>query len=173
MDSRYVEHRVALREFVECALALDADTWQRSPAGKWSPAQISQHLSLTYAALLQEMAGGSAIRVRTSAWQRLFLRWTVLPGLLKHGRIPTGAPAVREVRPGNGPFDQKEVLDRLEAQCEKFLEVLGDQQRSGKAQLTHPFFGKLDSDAGLRFCTVHIIHHRRQLPSAEKNVVAF
>lgn len=173
MDPRHVEHRVALREFVESARALDPNTWQRSPAGKWSPAQIAEHLSLTYAALLQEMAGGSAIKVRTSVWQRLLLRWTILPGLLKHGRIPRGAPAVREVRPGNGPFDQKEVLDRLHAQCEKFLDVLGDQQRPHKAQMTHPFFGKLDPDTALRFCTVHIVHHQRQLPPAEKNKVAF
>lgn len=172
MDPRHVEHRLAVREFVESARALDPETWQRSLNGKWSPAQIAEHLSLTYAALLQEMAGGSAVRVRTPAWQRLLLRWTILPGLLKHGRIPRGARAVREVRPGDGPFEQREVLDRLPVRCEQFLEALGDPPHSRSARVTHPFFGKLNSDTAVRFCTVHIIHHQRQLPPAEKNRAA-
>jgi hypothetical protein len=166
------DHRRAVNNFVHTAEALSNDAWHRAVAdGKWSPAEIAEHLNLTYAALLRELAGGSAIRIRTSRWQRWLLRWTILPRVLRHGRIPPGVRAVREVRPGGGPFDRAEVLGRLRSQCEFINAALGPDGKAPRARVTHPFFGKLDAQQALRFCTVHAAHHQRQLPQPAHTTV--
>lgn len=162
--SAVADHRRAVNDFVQRSEALSSDAWHRSVAdGKWSPAEIAEHLNLTYAALLQELAGGSGITVRTSRWKRWLLRWTILPRVLRYGRIPPGVRAVREVRPGDGPFDRAEELGRLRSQCELINAALGPDSKAPGARVTHPFFGKLDAQQALRFCTVHTAHHQRQL----------
>ena len=42
--------------------------------GKWSPAQIVDHLVRAYDGFLEELAGGAGPQVKTKLWQRLVLR---------------------------------------------------------------------------------------------------
>lgn len=159
------EHRAALRGFLETARGVEEGRWARSLApGKWSPAQVAEHLALTYEGVLREVEGGSPLRVRLSAVHRALLRWLLLPHILFHRSFPLRAPAVRELRPeGEAHPARDAVLPRLEALGERFERELDAAWRAGGGRVTHPFFGSVPPTKALRFCAVHLEHHRRQL----------
>lgn len=157
-------HHAAVAEFVAAARGLPADDWARPVVeGKWSPAEIAEHLRLTYETLAGELGGAPGIRPRGSWWSRMVLRFSILPGILRTGRIPGNARAPREIRPGGGPFDQRTTLAALETAAAAFEDRLGARHPAASAVLTHHFFGRLSVAEAWRFAAVHTDHHRRQL----------
>src|SRR5688572_20474893 len=87
-------HGSAASAFAATAEAVEPEAWDRPLAeGKWSPAQITDHLIRTYDVILREIGGGGGMKVRTRLWMRLFLRLTYMPRILRGGRFPARAPA--------------------------------------------------------------------------------
>lgn len=159
------EHRRAIGGFVAQVDRLEESAWLRRPApDKWCPGQIAEHVLLTYDALLRELDGGVGMRARGSWWRRLILRRRLLPALLKEGRFPPGAPAVREIRPGESPRPREVVVAELRERAARFEERLARAFAAGGGRLTHPFFGTLPAPDALRFVAVHTEHHRGQVP---------
>jgi hypothetical protein len=157
------EHRVALAGFADAAQRVPAAAWKapRAP-GKWSPAQVAEHLVLAYEALLGELHGGPAMKPRARPWQQNVLRWIVLPHILFHRSIPrAGSP--REMRPGETGPDRAPVLHRLAERADELQRELDRARRAGAGHLTHPYFGRVPPVKALRFCAVHVEHHTRQL----------
>lgn len=162
------DHRASVREFVAAARAVGEEDWERPAAPeKWAPSQVAEHLRVTYEVVLRELSGGTGMRVRLPWWRRAVLRATVLPRIVARGRFPSGAPAVREIRPGPGPFDREATLDGLENLAATFAEQL--EARPG-ARLSHAFFGKMAAPVGLRVLAAHNRHHVAQLPAAGRRV---
>ena len=170
-DAEVAAHRHALEELLAAAAAVPSAVWNtpRAP-GKWSPAQVAEHVRVTYAAVLSELGGGQGMRLRTSWLKRTLLRRLVMPWMLRTRRFPKGAPAVREIRPGDGPFDRAAVLAGLRAEGERFLTAVAALDPGRFAGITHPFFGRMEPVAGLRLLTLHTQHHQAQLaaPEAER-----
>lgn len=157
-------HREALHAFIETARGLPAETWNVARAGdKWSPAQVGEHLRLTYVTVRSELAGGDGFRVRTRGWQQRLFRFLYLPRILRGGRFPKGVPATREIRPGAGPFDRDELLEALRSEGEAFLQDASSAQGSGSGKVTHPFLGGMSILDGIRFTAQHIRHHHAQI----------
>lgn len=157
-------HHAAVDDFLTAARQLAAEEWSRPVAeGKWSPAEIAEHLRLTYETVGGELGGAPGIRPRGTWWSRMLLRFSILPGILRTGRIPGNARAPREIRPIGGPFDQRTTLDALEAAAAVFEERLGARPDASGAVLTHHVFGRLGVADAWRFAAVHTEHHRRQL----------
>jgi hypothetical protein len=170
-DEALREHRQALVDFIAAARGVGDEAWNAPrAAGKWSPAQVAEHLRLTYVMLRAELAGKGGFRVRSKWWQRPLFRLLFASRILRTGRFPQGAPAVREVRPGDGPFDRHELLERLQGEGERFLADMGSP--SVRA-LSHPFFGKMPLDKSLRLATRHLRHHEVQVatPAAAVDVL--
>ncbi len=158
------EHAASVAAFEAGAQAIAAEAWEVPLGpGQWTPAQVAEHLRLGYEVLARELAGGTGLRVRTSWWLRLLLRFKFLPGILDHGRIPGKAKAPSEVRPGPGPFPRQEILARLRAGATGVEESLAQAVTSGAPGLTHHVFGRLTPAEGFRFLTVHNAHHTRQI----------
>lgn len=161
------DHSAELATFVRHAGALDPAAWNAPVGeGKWTPAQITEHLRLTYDVLVRELEGGGGIRVRTPGWLRAWLRLRYLPGILKRGRVPRGARAPGEVRPGDGPFDREAQLTALRDSAERFVARLEPAWERPGTVLTHHLFGSLSAAQAFRFVTVHSRHHRAQLPGS-------
>jgi len=159
-------HREALGAFIARAEALAADAWNaRRPGDRWSPAQIAEHLRLSYAIVHSEFEGRGGFRVRTKWWQQRFFRVLYLPRILRRGSFPKGVPATREIRPGDGPFDRRELLDALRSEGERFL-ASATSDRIVNARVTHPYLGKLGLVEGMRFMTQHLRHHHAQIVPA-------
>ncbi|HEX7242669.1 MAG TPA: DinB family protein [Longimicrobiaceae bacterium] len=164
-DRAAAEHRAALRHFSERAGSLDPALWTEPRAeGKWSPAQIAEHLVLGYEALLRELAGEGAMRMPLPLWRSTLLRWVLLPHILYHRTLPLRARSPREMRPSDSPADRGEALRRLAEVTERFERALETAYRAGGGGITHPYFGRVRPVRGLRFLAVHVEHHTRQLP---------
>lgn len=158
-------HRRALDELLAVAEAVDAGAWN-VPAGdgKWSPAQVVDHLRVTYEVVRGELAGREGARIRTPWWRRWLLRRLFLPRILDSGRFPAGVPAVREIRPGPGPFDRRELLAALRREGEGFLaEAEQAASAGGAVGISHPFLGRLSVRDGIRFTAQHLRHHQPQI----------
>jgi hypothetical protein len=159
-------HRDAATAVLATAAGVPPEQWSRPvAAGKWSPAEITEHLRLTTAALRQEIESGGGMRIRTSWPRRLLLRAIFLGRILSTGRFPAGAKAVREIQPRGGPFDQTETIRGLDAELRRFEAALAEHPR---ARMTHPIFGVASASTGLRFCVVHLLHHREQIERRER-----
>jgi hypothetical protein len=158
-------HASAVESFASMAAAIDDVRWHEPrAAGSWSPAEITEHLTMAYDVLLRELAGGEGMRVRTKWWQRLVLRVTVLPKLLGRGVFPKGVRAPRELRPTVRERDRTAALSLFRESAAAF-EIAVEKGRSGagRTTVTHPFFGTASVERALLFNARHVEHHRRQL----------
>jgi DinB superfamily len=168
-DEAVEEHRTALAAFLDAAEALDDDAW-RSPwaPGKWTRAQVAEHLALTYEAALRELATGEAVRLRMTGWRQRVARWIVLPHILFHRTLPVRVRSPRETRPPEQvPARRAEVLRRVRDLGERCELELDRARRDGGGSLTHPYFGRLAPVKAMRFVAVHLEHHTRQIAPKE------
>lgn len=158
------DHRRVLDEVVATGAALDEGAWgARRHEGSWSPAEILEHLALVYEASLRDIRGQGTVGLRARGWRQRLYRWFFLPHILFHRSIPVRVRAPREARPGEGPFVQGSTLERLETLGSSFMEELTATMRRGGGGLTHPYFGRIPPLRALRFATVHLEHHHRQI----------
>lgn len=158
------EHQVALAAYLDAASALSADAWTRPWApGKWTPAEITEHLALTYRTVVAEVRGGPPMRLKLTPFRRRMLRLLLLPHMLFHRKFPRGAVAPREVRPTSEGPPRDQALTELRVLGEEFEREAERARAAGVGQVTHPYFGSLDLTRGVRFCALHIEHHARQL----------
>jgi hypothetical protein len=155
-------HGTAASAFAAEAEAVEPESWDRPWAeGKWSPAEITDHLICAYDVLLREIGGGGGMKVRTRLWLRLILRLTYMPRILRGGWFPARAPAPREIRPSKTPRGQQDGVALFRQRAKDFETAVRDKP---EARVTHAYFGTLAPADGVLFCARHIEHHRNQLP---------
>jgi uncharacterized damage-inducible protein DinB len=164
------EHAAAAAEFAAAAEKVQAEWWLSPRAeGKWSPAQVVEHVTLAYDILLRELGGGPGMQIRTKLWQRMWLRMTVMRKLLRTGVFPEHAPAPREVRPSLPSADQPTSIATFRRRAAQFESAVTDARTSKRrVRLTHAYFGPMSIDSVLVLCASHIRHHRKQLNGREQ-----
>ncbi|HEX3128369.1 MAG TPA: hypothetical protein VH394_13650, partial [Thermoanaerobaculia bacterium] len=127
LHSEIQAHRKALDEFINTARSIPLDLWNAPRSGdKWSPAQIAEHLRLSYVAASSELAGKGGLRMRTKRWQQWFLRPVYLTPILRKGRFPKTVPTIREIKPEPGSFDREELLSAFREEGESFLRAAAE-----------------------------------------------
>ena len=162
-------HRSAAAAFETAVSQIPAEVWAQPAApGKWSPAEITEHLARSYESHLTELRGGPGIRVRVKGLKLFILRWTVMPKLLRTGRFPEGVRAPSEVAPVTPAGTREAGVARFRELAATFEGEMAGRLEVGKGRITHPFFGKLTLDQALRFVELHVRHHGRQLPGASR-----
>jgi len=158
-------HSAALQEFVRGARRVPPDQWEKPIApGKWTPGEITSHLSESYQVLRGELAGSPGMQLRLPRLQCWLLRHTMLPRILATGKFPATARAPRETRPRAAQGDAVAALHRLSTEADAFVQELSDRAR-GRVRLTHAYFGPMPPSQSLQLVTVHTRHHARQLPA--------
>lgn len=163
-DTARAEHAAAVADFLDAARAIPDDAWERPlSSGRWSPAQVAEHVRLAYVIIQNELAGGTGLRIRTPWWLRTLLRWKLLPQILATGKLPAGAKASSEIRPGDGPFPRAPLLDALQVAANVAEESIVRRWDERGAGITHHVFGHVELPRAMRFLTVHTAHHTRQL----------
>ena len=141
---------------------LTPDQLTRHPEAKWSPAQILEHLNLSYTGTIKGLerclqsgsTSASADRSRTR-WRRLLI---VNVGYFPPGRksperaLPRGAPPEKITAEILGNVAR---MDDLVQQC---------QARFGRNPvMDHPVLGPLTPAEWRKFHLVHGKHHARQI----------
>jgi hypothetical protein len=163
-------HARAIGEYRMAAAALDSTAWMAPMApGKWSPAEVTAHVAEAYRVLSAELGGADGMRLRSSRFQRLVLRHTVLPRLLSGKPFPPGVRAPREIRPTEVIQDVALAVATLVDRAEQFTRDLTEKAATQGVRLTHPYFGRLSPRQGLKLSTVHTRHHAKQLAAVSRS----
>jgi hypothetical protein len=163
------DHASAVTQFVASARRFSGGAWTRPLApGKWSPAEITSHVSETYTVLRSELEGGQGMQLRASRWQRWLFRHTMLPGILRGGAFPVGARAPREIRPREIHEDLVSALAALTTGADGFVRELSARAAERRIRLSHAYFGPLTVRQTFQLVVVHTRHHARQLEGAAR-----
>jgi Protein of unknown function (DUF1569) len=160
MDS-YLER---LHEAITSAIhGITTEDLTRHPEGKWSTAEVLEHLCLTYAGTMKGfercLATGKPLGGAPTLKQRASIALITGWGYFPEGRqapsftCPQGMAAEKVVAE-IGP--QIAAMDRLIAQCEARY---GERTRL----LDHPVLGPLTARQWRRFHWVHGRHHVKQI----------
>lgn len=163
------DHRSAVESVADALSRIDPSDW-RVPArpGKWTPAEIAQHLALAYEPALSELSGGPGYALRIPWWKRRLLRWKFLPGIVRRGEFPWGAPAPQEIRPRTDTLEQRESVSRLREAAARLERRLSEARAGRRVRLTHAYFGRLSPRQTLKLLAAHAYHHEKQLPGRRK-----
>lgn len=156
-------HTSAVNAYVATAQMIDREAWfAPMAAGKWAPAQVTEHLNRSYKVVLDQLRGGRGIRVRSPWLLRQILRATVLRSIFRNRRLPSGAQAPSEVMPREVAGSQALALDRFVHLAREFSEEIASHRGDG-SRITHHVFGAVELLPGIDFVAIHIEHHHRQI----------
>ena len=157
-------HSRAVVELLAAARGIAQERWEHPPdSTHWSPAQITEHVRLTYETVAAQLSGGSGLRIRSPRWLRPILRWKFLPAILERGQFPPSAKAPSEIRPAAGPFEREPLLVALERAAHATEQKFVERWTDPTCVTTHHVFGALRPPEGARLITVHTAHHAAQL----------
>ena len=151
---------------------LTADQLRWQVEGKWSIAEILEHLALTYSGTklgfdrcLQSgkpsaRAAKAADRVRAFVVTRL-------------GYLPSGREAPARTRPKGEPFEN--ICQDFAAKITLMEKSISESEQrfgAGAKVLDHPFLGPFTPNEWRRFHWVHGQHHLRQIRRLRKLIEA-
>jgi len=151
------------RELEDAVGGAGASDLAKAPDGKWSPAQIMEHLFLTYKhtrrGLEKCLEQGAPLATRATLKDRFATVLVVNLGYLPGGRK---APE-RAVPQGMSP---EEVQQAMVPELQKMGTGLDDCERRFGVRtkiLDHPLLGPLTAEEWRKFHWIHGRHHARQI----------
>jgi DinB family protein len=155
-------HHQAVDAFLTAARTVQATQWDRPRApGKWSPAQVAEHLALAYE-VNRGVLHGSAPGPAAPRFLRPLIRKFGLNPLLRRGSFTPGSKSPKVFRPSASPAGQAELLARLQAAANAF-ELDAAAATGPGATIDHPFFGRLPLLDFVRLQEIHARHHLAQV----------
>ena len=166
------KHQTAIADYLQTALRLEEGIWRLPVAAeKWTPAQITDHLILTYQMLVKQIRGEQRLKMQYGFPLRQILRLTILPKIYRTRRLPRGAQAPPEIMPEDSEMPRQTALEKLEESSGKFENEILSCRNDNKFRLTHHVFGDLKPLKAIDFITIHTEHHVRQLPPENKSEI--
>ena len=165
-DEAIARHEAAVTAFKETASEIPVESWLLPIAeGKWSPAQVAEHLNQTYLVVIRELRGERGIRIRSPWILRQVLRQTVLRSIYRKRQLPKGARAPSEIAPKVVDQTPEQAVEKLFQLASEFAAVARTTETEKGRKLTHHIFGEIDVLSGIDFIAIHIEHHHRQIQS--------
>ena len=160
MTSKLSDLRIRLTEAID---GMTAEDLARHPEGKWSSAQILDHLNQTYRGTIKNCerclaagnSGANSDRNR-KRWQRRVVVWL--------GYIPSGRRSPDAALPRGTPIPQltTEIFQNI-TRMDDLIAACDAQFGRGKSIATHPILGPLTANEWRKFHWVHGKHHARQI----------
>jgi hypothetical protein len=140
----------------------DSD-WRRAPSGKWTPAQIVEHLAISLdwtSRTFDERRGKAAMRRRP----RGVVAVAGYLCVVRLGWFPPGFRAPEPTIPGRSP-DRAAVERQFREGHARFLalELVVLPARRDDLFVKHPVIGDLTFEEWMRFHSVHAAHHAKQI----------
>ena len=133
------------------------------PKGKWSSAEVLQHLALTYSGTakgMRRVLQSDDAKLRRATWkERFFITLVVRVGYFPYGRVAPEQVTPRESNP-------EQVLETICANLSEMDEAVSACEKrfgSKAVVLLHPVLGPLSLKQWRKFHRVHCLHHMRQI----------
>lgn len=166
MEPKLLELRNLLANVIDGMSATDL---ARRPRGKWSSAEILEHLNLTYLGTIKNcercLASGTPV-IRSDRhskrWQR---RVTV--GL---GFFPSGRKSPERVLPRGTPVEliTSQIAENI-ARMDRVISECDASFGRGVPIAEHPILGPLTAREWCKFHLVHGRHHARQIVKLKRS----
>ena len=137
-------------------------TWH--PEGKWSAAEILEHLSLAYSRTTERMKLMLQQGEQPHRRRRTMKEWVGGLIVLRLSHIPAGRKAPEALLPkGRSPQDVKSSVRTNLADLDRT--VHGCEERFGgtRTVLVHPALGPLSASEWRKFHRLHTLHHVGQI----------
>ena len=153
----------SIRQQLHATLDADEVARLRGAQGKWSAAEVLEHLLLTYTAstkgLERALAAGKPLATAATAWQGMakFLVVTL-------GHFPPGRQAPEMVKPRGVDAAQvwRELPPALEA-MDRALAAAEERWGARRPVVNHPILGPFSVRDWRKFHLAHARHHFKQL----------
>ncbi len=158
------DSRAALEELITAAEAAESRwTTPREP-GKWSPAQVTEHVAITFEQAASMMSGEAHGFPSVPFFVKPIARTFVLNRTIKSGTFPS-AKTFKAFDPPAGPESPAAARARLMAAHDRYIAACtACDERDGLIESS--VFGRVPSEDYMRFMTLHTLHHRKQIPTA-------
>jgi hypothetical protein len=157
---RYLEQTRAILD--EAVSGMSDEQLAASRSGKWSPAQILEHLSLAFgatAAGMERTAAAENLNVRAPSMRDRVATLLVI----RFGYIPTGRKAPDYTVPsGVAPAEAIRKLHESLAAMDAAI-TRAEQRWGDRLIAVNPAIGPLKPDQWRRFHLLHARHHARQI----------
>jgi hypothetical protein len=168
LDEAIAANREAARRFLATARTVAKEKWAEPIApGKWSPAQIVEHVAISTEIALKAIKGDKTI----GSFPRFFRavpRAMVFNPTIKKGVFPKGTRGPAIFRPSKEHIGFDTSAARFERAVTNLEAHVRDLAKAGTHAFDHSFFGRLKIADYVRFNGLHTIHHETQLPAARK-----
>lgn len=132
------------------------------PPGKWSAAEILEHLYLTYTGTTKgfsRVVEAASPKVTPPNWRQQARKLVVLG----FSYLPSGREAPAMARPRGLPLEKvlSEIAQKI-AEMDEMISVC--EQKLGRVELLdHPILGPLTATQWRKFHVVHGLHHVKQI----------
>ncbi len=141
---------------------LDGEDWHRAPDGKWSVAQIVDHVAIG----VELVSGSFEKRAASNTMSR---RATPKQSLLRHlvlamGQIPRGRQSPEIALPGERPNPELVTASfRMGVERLATLATTWPEEKKVGIYVRHPLLGDLNLPEWIRFHFLHCRHHAAQI----------
>jgi hypothetical protein len=164
IDTALKGHHAAVSDIIAAAeSSADAWTTPREP-GKWSPAQVSEHIALSLEESAKVVAGTPSKFPTLPAFVRPLVRGVFFKRILKSGTFPK-AKTPKAFDPAQGPATPADARVRLEGAAAKFDQECRKRAAAG-ADVVSGVFGAVSVADYARFQELHTRHHRKHFTNA-------
>lgn len=152
------------REVERITSTMSPHDWRYAPPGKWSCAQILEHLLLSYTATIQgtqaALQNGKPLGGHPTLKDKLATFYVARMGIVPSGRR---APKASYPAHGSGVESLRQFNDALVAMDAALTNA---EKRFGRVAkiLDHPILGPMNTKEWRRFHRAHAAHHLKQIP---------
>src|SRR5262245_21251427 len=148
------DNQTALQSFLEAAERVPPALWNepRGP-GKWSPAQVANHVALGYE-VSQGFIDGTRTKPSSPRWLRPLLGFMVRMTILRTGKFMKSRTfTALEPPPAGEPLET--LRPRLQAASAAFERLAAAEVNAGRATFAHPVSGKFSVADHMQFQAYH------------------
>jgi hypothetical protein len=164
LESRLSANRAAMSSFLAAAKSVASEQWAQPVApGKWSPAQIADHVAISYEVAVRVIAGDSKMG-SAPRFVRPIVRAVGFNRILRNGAFPEKLKGPQVFAPSTGHPSYEASAARLEKAVASLESQARDMARAGARGFDHPIFGRVSVADYVRFSELHARHHESQLP---------
>jgi hypothetical protein len=154
----------AARQAIDAAVShLPADVLRRSARGRWSAADILEHLTLAFrlnAAALEKALASGELRARPPRLAQTLLRTLVTDmGYFPRAEAPAATQPSGSIAAEDSIAAIQEALTALDDALTRAAARFGDDV----AVVNHPYFSGMSVRQWRRFHWRHTVHHMRQV----------